>query len=271
MAEELPCAALPQGPLFSVGSRNKADGPDALAAETAVAISYGGSSHAVLMATPADLDDFAYGFSLTEGIIGHPDEITALETVVFDTGIDLQITLGEDCSAVLAARRRSMAGPVGCGLCGLESIDAAMRPVPSLNVGHFSMTSGDIDRAVSSLAGHQPLFGRTRAVHGAGFYRPDGGLVAVREDVGRHNALDKLIGALALSREEVAGGAFVVTSRLSVEMVQKAAIAGAPVLIAVSQPTALAVDTAERAKITLIASARGDGFSVFTHGERVRR
>ncbi|PRX08841.1 UNVERIFIED_ORG: FdhD protein [Martelella mediterranea] len=270
MAEGVPPAVLARRPLFAVGSRKTAGSPPALAAETAVAMSYGGSSHAVLMATPADLIDFAYGFSLTEGIIRHSDEILSVEIIAFETGIDLQIALAEDRSAELAARRRSMAGPVGCGLCGLEGIEAAMRPVPSVEDDRFTITADDIDRAMTVLSGLQPLFAETRAVHGAGFYRPDKGMTAVREDVGRHNALDKLIGALAREQMAARGGAFVVTSRLSVEMVQKAAIAGAPVLIAVSQPTALAVETAEKAGITLVASARGDGFSVFTHGARIK-
>ncbi|TNB49508.1 formate dehydrogenase accessory sulfurtransferase FdhD [Martelella lutilitoris] len=269
MAEEELPAARPLKPLFSVGSRKTAGGFQSLAAETAVALSYGGSSLAVLMATPADLVDLAYGFSLTEGIACRPDEILGVETVPFASGIDLQIALAEDRSAALAARRRSMAGPVGCGLCGLESIDAAMRPVPIVEGDDFTMSTVDVDAAVTALSQHQPLFAQTRAVHGAGFFRPGTGMLAVREDVGRHNALDKLIGALSRKEETAARGAFVVTSRLSVEMVQKAAIAGAPVLIAVSQPTALAVETAERAGITLVASARGDGFSVFSHGRRI--
>ncbi|MBB4122794.1 formate dehydrogenase accessory sulfurtransferase FdhD [Martelella radicis] len=271
MAEEERPAARPLKPLFSVGSRKSASGSQSLAAETAVALSYGGSSHAVLMATPADLVDLAYGFSLTEGIVRRPDEILGVEPVPFTSGIDLQITLAEDRSAALAARRRSMAGPVGCGLCGLESIDAAMRPVPVVEGDDFTMSTDDVDTAVAALSRHQPFFAKTRAVHGAGLFRPATGLVAMREDVGRHNALDKLIGALARQGEAAAGGAFVVTSRLSVEMVQKAAVAGAPVLIAVSQPTALAVETAEKAGITLVASARGDGFSVFSHGSRIRQ
>ncbi|WP_246750456.1 formate dehydrogenase accessory sulfurtransferase FdhD [Martelella lutilitoris] len=270
MADGMPPAALARAPLFCVGSRSQARTPEALAAETAVALSYGGSSHAVLMATPADLADLAYGFSLTEGIVRHPDEILGVEAVHFETGIDLQISLVEDRSAALAARRRSMAGPVGCGLCGLESIDAAMRPVPALEGDDFTMTFSDVDRAVTALSGRQPVFEKTRAVHGAGIFRPDAGMPAVREDVGRHNALDKLIGALMRKGETAGSGALVVTSRLSVEMVQKAAFARAPVLIAVSQPTALAVETAERAGITLVASARGDGFSVFSHGNRIR-
>lgn len=255
-------------PLFTHGSRdNAADRP--LAEEMAVAMSYGGSTHAVMMATPEDLVDFAYGFSLTEGIIRDAGEIEAVDIVSFDKGIDVQISLRADRSEALAARRRSMAGPVGCGLCGLESIEAAVRAVPKVGAADLRLRVDEVNGAVDALSGAQPLFAATRAVHGAGFYHPGQGMIAVREDVGRHNALDKLIGGLARAGLDASDGAIVVSSRLSVEMVQKAAIAGSPVLIAISAPTALAVETAEAAGLTLIATARGDGFSVYTHSERI--
>ena len=261
-------AAAPLKPLFTHGSREEAaDRP--LAEEVAVAMSYGGSTHAVMMATPEDLVDFAYGFSLTEGIIRDAREIEAVDVVAFDKGIDVQITLQADRSEALAARRRSMAGPVGCGLCGLESIDAAVRDVPKIAAVDFRLRVDEVNAAVDALSCAQPLFAATRAVHGAGFYRPGDGMLAVREDVGRHNALDKLIGALAREDIDAGAGAIVVSSRLSVEMVQKAAIAGSPVLIAISAPTALAVETAEAAGVTLIATARGDGFSVYTGADRI--
>ena len=261
-------AGAPLKPLFTHGSRDTAaDRP--LAEEMAVAMSYGGSTHAVMMATPDDLVDFAYGFSLTEGIVSDPREIEAVDIVAFDKGIDVQITLRSDRSEALAARRRSMAGPVGCGLCGLESIEAAVRDVPNVAAPDFRLRAGAVNAAVEALSRAQPLFAATRAVHGAGFYRPGEGMLTVREDVGRHNALDKLIGALAREGIDASAGAIVVSSRLSVEMVQKAAIAGSPVLIAISAPTALAVETAEVAGLTLIATARGDGFSVYSRAERI--
>ncbi|WP_045685021.1 formate dehydrogenase accessory sulfurtransferase FdhD [Martelella endophytica] len=253
--------------VFADGSAKSAE--RAVPAEVAIAMSYRGSSHAVMMATPADLVDFAYGFSLTEGIVGSAVEILEVDVVPFDKGIDLQITLAGDRSDALAARRRSMAGPVGCGLCGLESIDAAMRSVLRVGDG-FTLRPQDVNAAVEALFPQQPLFAETRAVHGTGFYRPGEGMLVVREDVGRHNALDKLVGALVRQGIEGATGAVVVTSRLSVEMIQKTATAGATVLIAISNPTALAIDTAEAAGITLIATARGDGFSVYTHAHRVK-
>ena len=237
--------------------------------ETPVAFTYGGSTHAVMMATPDDLEDFAVGFSLTEGIITDAGEIEEVETVETEIGIDLQIRIAEDRNDRLTARRRHMAGPVGCGLCGIESIEEAVRPTPDVSASPLRMSERDIVEAVAGLGSRQPLHMETRAVHGAGFYVPGKGIVAVREDVGRHNALDKLAGAAARAGFGGRDGAVVVTSRVSVEMVQKTAIIGSPVIIAISAPTALAIRTAEKAGITLIALARGDEFEIFTHSDRI--
>ncbi|MFA1678110.1 formate dehydrogenase accessory sulfurtransferase FdhD [Rhizobium mongolense] len=237
--------------------------------EIPVAFSYGGTAHAVMMATPEDIEDFAIGFSLTEGIIQDAGQISAIEIVDEPQGIDVQVTLTDDVADALRARRRSMAGPVGCGLCGIESIDQAVRPVPDVSSADLKLTHGDIVRAVSLLNAAQPLHRETRAVHGAGFYIPGKGLLAVREDVGRHNALDKLCGAVIGTGTTGSKGAVAVTSRLSVEMVQKAAILGSSVLIAISAPTALAIRTAEQAGMTLVALVRGDDFEIFTHPHRI--
>ncbi|APO76602.1 formate dehydrogenase subunit FdhD [Rhizobium etli 8C-3] len=237
--------------------------------EIPVAFSYGGTSHAVMMATPQDIEDFAVGFSLTEGIIQDAGQICAIEIVDEQQGIDVQVTLTDDVADALRARRRSMAGPVGCGLCGIESIDQAVRPVPDVSSADLRLSHGDIVRAVSLLNDAQPLHRETRAVHGAGFYIPGQGLLAVREDVGRHNALDKLCGAVIGTGTAGSKGAVAVTSRLSVEMVQKAAILGSSVLIAISAPTALAIRTAEQAGMTLVALVRGDDFEIFTHPHRI--
>ena len=246
-----------------------ADGSRIVPEETAIAFSYGGSTHAVMMATPADLEDFAVGFSLTEGIISDPSEIEAIEPVVEDKGIDLQIRLADAQNDALVARRRHMAGPVGCGLCGIESIEQAVRETPSVRASQLTLSEDEVAEAVRLLNGQQPLHMETRAVHGAGFYVPGTGLIAVREDVGRHNALDKLAGAAARAGYRGAAGAVVVTSRVSVEMVQKTAIVGSPFIIAISAPTALAIRTAEQAGMTLIALVRGDEFEIFTGAERV--
>jgi FdhD protein len=237
--------------------------------EVPVAFSYGGSTHAVMMATPADLEDFAVGFSVTEGIIAAVGEIASIEVMAEGDGLDVQITLVDDVADALRARRRHMAGPVGCGLCGIESIEQAMRPVPDVSGTGLVLTHEDVVQAIALLNSAQPLHRETRAVHGAGFYIPGQGLVAVREDVGRHNALDKLAGAVLRSGHRGAAGAVAVTSRLSVEMVQKAAILGSSVLIAISAPTALAIRTADAAGMTLIALTRGEDFEIFTHAGRV--
>ena len=221
-----------------------------------------------MMATPADLEDFAVGFSLTEGIITDPSEIEAIEPIVEDKGIDVQIRLADAQNDALVARRRHMAGPVGCGLCGIESIEQAVRETPSVRASQLTLSEDEVAEAVRLLNGQQPLHMETRAVHGAGFYVPGTGLIAVREDVGRHNALDKLAGAAARAGYRGAVGAVVVTSRVSVEMVQKTAIVGSPFIIAISAPTALAIRTAEQAGMTLIALVRGDEFENFTGAER---
>ncbi|MQW90243.1 formate dehydrogenase accessory sulfurtransferase FdhD [Sinorhizobium saheli] len=239
--------------------------------ETPVAITYGGSTHAVMMATPADLEDFAVGFSLTEGIIAGPEQIEAIDVVAEEKGIDLQITLVDVQNEMLRRRRRHMAGPVGCGLCGIESIEQAVRVTPDVSGSPLRLSDEDVVEAVGLLNGQQPLHIETRAAHGAAFYVPGRGLIAVREDVGRHNALDKLTGAAARAGFRGADGAVVVTSRVSVEMVQKTAITGSPVIIAISAPTALAIRTAEEAGMTLIALVRGDEFEIFTHAERIMR
>ena len=246
-----------------------ADGSRIVPEETAIAFSYGGSTHAVMMATPADLEDFAVGFSLTEGIVADPAEIEAIEPVVEDKGIDVQIRLADAQNDQLVARRRHMAGPVGCGLCGIESIEQAVRETPPVRASKLTLTEDEVAEAVHLLNGQQPLHMETRAVHGAGFYVPGTGLIAVREDVGRHNALDKLAGAAARAGYRGAAGAVVVTSRVSVEMVQKTAVIGSPFVIAISAPTALAIRTAEQAGMTLIALVRGDEFEIFTGAERV--
>ena len=237
--------------------------------EVPIAFSYGGSTHAVMMGTPADLEDFAIGFSLTEGIIASMAEIETVTVLDEGRGLDVQVTLAEDKEDALRARRRHMAGPVGCGLCGIESIDQAIRVVPDVSAVPMTLTAKDVTDAVAALNGAQPLHRETHAVHGAGFFVPGEGLIAVREDVGRHNALDKLAGAIVRKGVKGADGIVVVTSRISVEMVQKAAILGSAVLVAISAPTALAIRTAEEAGMTLVALTRGEDFEIFTRTDRI--
>jgi FdhD protein len=247
----------------------RAGGERAIPEETAVAFTYNGSSYAVMMATPRDLEDFAFGFSLTEGIIQSPAEIESLEIVEESIGIELRMRLTEPHATVFRARRRYLAGPTGCGLCGIETLSEAMR-TPSVVSDESSFAPKEIMAAVDVLHGLQAINRMTHAVHGAALYRKGEGIVALREDVGRHNALDKLAGALASEGIPGRGGAGILTSRLSVELVQKAAAIDIPVLVAVSAPTALAVRMAEAAGITLVAVARSDGFEIFTHQQRIK-
>jgi FdhD protein len=237
--------------------------------EVPVALSFGGTTQAVMMATPADLEDFGIGFALSEAIVSAATDVAELEIVEADQGFDVQMRLADEVQSAFSARRRKMAGPVGCGLCGIESIDEALRALPARTEVDLELSPGDVREAVHSLAMQQKLRAETGAVHAAGFYHPAKGMLCVREDVGRHNALDKLIGAMARSGLNPADGAIVITSRVSVDMVQKAVIAGTGVLIAVSAPTALAVRTAEAAGLTLVAGARGADFEVFTRSNRI--
>ena len=236
--------------------------------ETAVAFTFNGSTHAVMMATPADLEDFAVGFALTEGLIDSKAEVENFELLSTSLGIELRIWLPEAKAKIYAARRRSMAGPTGCGLCGIESLAEASRPAPSVLANASRFSAETIYEAMAALPEMQKLNHETRAVHAAGFYLPSQGLVAVREDVGRHNALDKLIGALARSSISAGQGIVLLTSRVSIELIQKAARLGAPMLVAVSVPTAAGVRLAESCGITLAAIARGRDFEVFTHPQR---
>ncbi len=247
---------------WSVGDR-------ALPRETAIAITYNRTTHAVMMATPADLQDFAVGFSMAEQIVRSPGQIEEFDVIEAPQGLELRLWIDAALMAGLERRRRALAGVTGCGMCGLESLEAAMQAPPAVRAGGDALSPADIMAAVASLAPAQALGRATRAVHAAGFWRRGAGLVALREDVGRHNALDKLAGALAREGQDPSEGCVVLTSRLSIELVQKAARMGTRVLVAVSAPTSLAVGMAEAAGMTLIGVARADGFEVFCGGARI--
>lgn len=242
----------------------------AIPEECAIALVYDGTTAAVVMATPANLSDLAIGFSLTEGIIETASEIEDLNVVTGIDGIELRIWLKPGCGAKFKQRQRRLVGPTGCGLCGIESLSEAVRQSPSL-VRKISVGSHQIELALEALSGAQALNRTTRATHAAGFYSPTAGLVVAREDVGRHNALDKLAGAMAVAQLSGGDGAIILTSRVSVEMVQKTAALGSSFLIAISAPTALAVRTAQTCGITLVAIARGSQFEIFSHPEGIIR
>lgn len=269
-AEDRACAAPPSRnvhrEIWRDGLRSSSE--RSVPEETPVAVVYDGSTYAVMMATPEDLEDFAIGFSLTEGVVRGAADIRSIDLVRSCDGVELRMWLAGSNSQRLRERRRRIAGPTGCGLCGIESLAESIRPAEAVGDGR-KFTPGQIMAAMQSIPPLQKLNNETRAVHAAAFWQPSCGVVALREDVGRHNALDKLAGAL--SRDGVAGnaGVVVLTSRVSVEMVQKTSMIGASVIVSVSAPTALAIRMAHEAGITLAAIARADGFEVFTRADRI--
>ena len=267
MSEGIPAPAV-KVPCLARRLDAAAPGSRVIPEETPIAFTYGGTTHAVMMATPADLEDFAVGFALTEGLIDTDTGALNVEVVASDLGIELRSWLPGERQGQYAARRRSMAGPTGCGLCGIESLEQATRDPPILESA-LRVPASALIEAMDRLPAAQKLNQETRAVHAAAFWNPATGALIVREDVGRHNALDKLAGAL--TRQGVAGfsGVVLMTSRVSVELVQKTARIGASVIAAISAPTALAVRTAEACGLTLVAVMRGRDFEVFTHPARI--
>lgn len=241
---------------------------DHIAAEVPVALTYNRLSHVVMMATPADLEDFALGFSLTEGLIGNRDDLLATSVVARDGGIEVAMTITEPWFDRLSTQRRNLTGRTGCGLCGAERIEQALRyPAP---VGdHVRLSHAALQKALLEMQTHQPLQAATGATHGAAWCSLAGEVFTLREDVGRHNALDKLIGALARKGFDPQQGFVLVSSRASYEMVFKAATAGMEVLLAVSAPTTLAIEFAERCGLTLVGFARPGRHNVYTFGQRI--
>lgn len=243
------------------------DGVRALVPEAPVALVYDGGTEAVMMASPCDLEDFAIGFSFNERIVLSPDELGEIELRKLDAGIEIRMSLSGDRRARVVERRRLRAGPAGCGLCGIESLGAALPALPRVGAG-VQVRPGDIVSAMREIAARQPVNRLTSSMHAAALFVPGEGLVAVREDVGRHNALDKLQGALLRGGRRASDGVILMTSRVSVELVQKAVVMGGGVLAAISAPTSLAVSEASRAGLTLACVVRHDGFEVFCGAER---
>jgi FdhD protein len=247
---------------------------DWVADEVPVALEFNGLSHAVMLATPLDLADFALGFALSEGLLASASELYDLEEVPGANGITLQLEVASAAFTRLKDRRRTLAGRTGCGLCGTDSLAQVLRPMPALATRQAGdvIAPAAIARAMDELAALQALNQATGAVHAAAWCSREGEVRLLREDVGRHNALDKLIGALvkdAAHRGQAAQGFVAVTSRASFEMVQKTLCLGAPLLAAVSAPTVLAVQVAEQEGLSLVGFARRGDLVAYTHPDRL--
>lgn len=241
---------------------------DWVADEVPVALQYNGVSHAVMLATPLDLEDFAVGFSLSEGLVDRMADVHDIEAEETCEGIVLHIEIASRCLARLKERRRTLAGRTGCGLCGIDSLEQAL-PRIEQRVTPLPLDMHALSRALREMRSLQALQSATGATHAAAWCSADGRVQLLREDVGRHNALDKLIGALARARRDATRGFFAVTSRASYEMVQKTVRAGVGVLAAISAPTALAVRSAEQAGLCLIGFARGSDWVAYSGADRL--
>lgn len=241
---------------------------DCVAEETPVALEFNGISHATMLATPADLEDFAMGFALSEGIIDTVSDVRGIDLLPQCGGIVIQLEISTACEMRLKRRRRAMAGRTGCGLCGVETLPEVLRPVAPVTNGAPTRIQAVL-AAMRAMHARQTLHGLTGATHAAGWAGADGAVALVREDVGRHNALDKLVGALARQAMHAGDGIILVSSRASFEMVQKTAAAGAAVLAAVSAPTALAIRLATEANVTLLGFVRDDDATLYSHPERI--
>jgi formate dehydrogenase accessory protein FdhD len=260
-------------PLLSHGARRwegeaAVERAEQVAEEVPVVLAYNGQAHVVMMATPSDLEDFLVGFSLTEELIERADELSAIEIVRYGQGIEVRAQVSAERQAAIEARSRKMSGRTGCGICGTDNIEEVLKhlhPVPSGG----SISTDAIQGAIAALAGLQPLNSAAGAVHAAGWATLAGDVVLVREDVGRHNALDKVIGALIRRGADTSNGFLVVTSRASFEMVQKATVLGARALVAISGPTGLAVRVAEQSGLTLAGFARPGRVTVYAHADRI--
>jgi len=241
---------------------------DAVAEEIPIAFVYNERPHAVMMATPADLEDFALGFSLSEAIIDDAAQCGTVEQVDALAGIELRIAIPEKYAAVLDDRVRQLTGRTGCGLCGAQTLDAAVRHPPAV-ADSTTIDALALQSALAELQRKQTINAATGATHAAAWATTQGHVVLLREDVGRHNALDKLIGAMLRAHIDVRDGFLVVTSRASYEMVMKAATVGIGFLAAISAPTALAIALAQETNLTLIGFARADGYSVYANAQRI--
>lgn len=259
-------------PVTRVSSGVLATQQDVIAEEVPIALVYNGVSHAVMLATPQDLEDFALGFSLSEGILDAASDLYSVEIVQQAQGIELQLDVASQCFARLKEKRRSMTGRTGCGLCGSESLAQALR-LPTQKVRQKTVISSKvISLAFHNIRVQQKLQALTGATHASAWVSTKGDIEILREDVGRHNALDKLVGAITKNslHQKPSDGFIMTTSRASYEMVQKTASAGVNILVAISAPTGLAVRVAEAVGLTLIGFARDHSFVAYTHAENIQ-
>ncbi|MDE2598792.1 MAG: formate dehydrogenase accessory sulfurtransferase FdhD [Rhodocyclaceae bacterium] len=265
---ETPWTTSVPGHITRITDKGLLEQEEELVEEVPVALVYNGISHAVMLATPNDIADFALGFSLTEGILQSPAELYDVDVVELSNGIEARLDIATERFVTLKDRRRNLTGRTGCGLCGVESLDAAVRNPAPVDDG-LRVAPEAIHKALDNLSELQVIHKKTGAAHAAAFALPDGTVLYAREDVGRHNALDKLLGALAKSKIDPKSGFVVVTSRASYEMVQKTASQGIALLAAVSAPTAYARRLAEESNVTLIGMTRGNRMTVYAHKERI--
>jgi FdhD protein len=242
---------------------------DQVAEEVPVAIVFHNVPHVVMLATPANFEDFAVGFTLSEGLVARPDEIHEVSVTLGADAVDVKVSVAWERFTELLHRRRNLTGRTGCGLCGAETAEDAIREVPQVGPG-TNVTTDDLHAAIEQIATMQPINARTGSVHAAAWVIPGQGIQLVREDVGRHNALDKAIGALVRGKMDLSAGYMLITSRASYEMVQKCATVGISFLAALSAPTAFAVRLAGKSGMTLVAFARRDRHVVYTNPGRLK-
>jgi FdhD protein len=243
---------------------------DFVTEEVPVALVYHGVPHVVMLASPADLEDYAVGFTVSEGLVGDPREIQSVEVARGAESVEVRIGIAGERFSELLRRRRNLTGRSGCGLCGAETVEEAIRPPVRITKGP-TVTVADLHAALVQLESMQPVNARTGSIHAAAWVVPGKGIQLVREDVGRHNALDKVIGALVRSGTDVSAGYALITSRASFEMIQKASAAGIAFVAAVSAPTGLAIRMAEQTGLTLVGFARRDQHVVYANAERLQQ
>ena len=265
----------PGSPLYSeINVQRWVDGRseqvlDRVAEEEPVALTYQRTPHVVMLATPANLEDLGVGFTLSEAVVQRPDEIKSVELIRDAGSYEVRIGIAGSRFAALLERQRNLTGRTGCGLCGAETIEQAIRHPAAVGTGP-TITLTELHQALLELQARQSLNAQTGSVHAAAWALPGKGIQIVREDVGRHNALDKVIGALVRAGTDCSAGYTVITSRASYEMVQKAATVGITLLAAVSAPTALAVRLAQEARLTLIGFARARRHVIYAHPQRLQ-